>query len=339
MVLRRAVGIALASVALIGATRESQAQPITVTNNGQPMAGAQVSAMINGIKNPLGTTDSTGQVTIDMNALNITKGTEVTVWIKTCDDGTVQVIMVPVGEDGECAQEGQQAGEDCGCRRAGTVIWGDGPITVDVGTSRVTQTTAGRGAAPTRSSWVVEFGFDARQMLNLDDVLAEVPGGSDESATSWAPGVQISTDWRFSKYASLGIEGAYSRMDTELRFPQGVQTADLDYYELGANAKAYLPGGRFQPYVTVSLDRTWNHGDFELDGLSDHRVHKTRRAGIGAGFDSYFSSNWGIRLEGRYSTTFEDHDADEHIRWKGALIWNPGGGGMTSLDNPGGLYE
>ena len=122
MVLRRAVGIALASIALIGVARDLEAQPITVTNNGQPLAGAQVSAMINGIKSPLGTTSAAGQVTIDMNALNITKGTEVTVWIKTCEDGTVQVIMVPAGEEGECAEEGQQAGEDCGCRRAGVIV-------------------------------------------------------------------------------------------------------------------------------------------------------------------------------------------------------------------------
>ncbi len=339
MVLRRAVGIALASVVMIGAARESLAQPFTVTNNGQPVAGAQVSAMINGIKNPLGTTDSTGQVTIDMNALNITKGTEVTVWIKTCEDGTTQLILVPAGEEGECTEEGAQAGERCGCKRGGPpIIWGDGPVTIDVGRGSVTQTSMGAGAAA--SSWAFGVGLDVRQMTNLEDVLEQVPGGSDASATGWAPGVQVLGEWRYRRILGLGIDAGFSRMETELRFPQGVQTGDLDYYEVGVNAKLGIPTtGRVWPYATVALHRTWNKADFEIGGLSDHRVHKTRRDGLGAGLDYYPRPNWGIRLEGLYSSTFEDDDADEHIRWKGALIWSPGGGGMTSVDNPGGPNE
>ncbi|HEY7471929.1 MAG TPA: outer membrane beta-barrel protein [Gemmatimonadota bacterium] len=347
MVLRRAVGIAFASVALIAATRESLAQPITVTSNGQPLAGAQISAMINGIKSPLGVTNTAGRVAIDVNALNITKGTEVTIWIKTCEDGTTQVILVPQGEQGECVEEGAQAGERCGCRRAGTIIWGDGPVTIDVGTGTVTQTGGGGGTLSGRAL-LVGLGFDLRQMLNLEDVLGEIPGGSDESATSWAPGFQVLSDWRFSRFVSLGIAGAYSRMDTEVRFPAGVQTGDLNYYEYGVNAKLLWPGRRIEPYITFSLDRTINKGDFELVPLvgtglrmNEHRVHHTRRDGIGAGLDYYpgSSSNWGLRFEGLYSSTFDDADADEHIRWKAALLWRAWGATRRISSESGGMYE
>jgi hypothetical protein len=334
MVLRRAVGIAIASIVLVGATRELQAQPFTVTD----AAGVSVSAMINGIKQPLGTTvDAAGQVTIDTSALNIPKGTEVTVWIKTCEDGTVQVILVPAGEEGECAEEGQQAGEDCGCRRAGVIIWGNGPVTIDVGTGRATQTGSGSGLASSRL--ILGVGLDYRQMLNLEDVLKEVPGGMDASATGWAPGLELLAEWQWRRTLAIGLDAGYSRMETELRFPQGLQTGEMDYYEIGLNAKLGIPTtGRVWPYATVALHRTWNKADFEIGGLSDHRVHKTRRDGIGAGLDYYPRPAWGLRLEGLYSSTFEDNDADEHLRWKLALIFGLPFGTNYAQER-GGLYE
>jgi hypothetical protein len=345
MVLRKAVGITLASIGLIAATRELQAQPITVT--GQPSAGVSVSAMINGIKQPLRTeTNASGQVTIDVNALNITKGTEVTVWIKTCEDGTTQVILVPEGEQGECVEEGAQAGERCGCRRAGTIIWGDGPVTIDVGTGTATQVRTGVGGG-LANRWTVGAGFDLRHMYNLDNVLEET-GGTNIDATSWAPGFQVFLDWVIWPVFSVGIEGAYSKMDTEIRFPEGVQTGDLTYWEYGVNAKLRLPGRRVEPYITFGLDRTVNKGDFDLvpsvstaPRVSDHRVHLTRRDGIGAGLDYYpgSSTNWGLRFEGRYSSTFEDQDADEHIRWKLAFLWYIGGASRINTSERGGLYE
>jgi hypothetical protein len=338
MVLRRAVGIAIASIVLVGATRELQAQPITATD----AAGASFSAMINGIKQPLATTiDAAGQVTIDTSALNIPKGTEVTVWIKTCEDGTVQVILVPAGEEGECAEEGQQAGEDCGCRRAGVIIWGNGPVTIDVGRGTATQTRTQTGTTNglAQNRLIFGAGLDILQMTNLENVLEQVPGGSDASATGWAPGLQLLAEWQLRRILAIGIDAGFSRMETELRFPQGVQTGDLDYYEVGVSAKLGIPTtGRVWPYATVALHRTWNKADFEIDGLSEHRVHKTRRDGIGAGLDYYPRSNWGFRFEGLYSSTFEDDDADEHIRWKLALLFGLPFGTDYAQDR-GGLYE
>ena len=289
-----------------------------------------------GSRAQLGTTNAAGQVTIDMNALNITKGTEVTIWIKTCEDGTTQVILVPEGEQGECSEEGAQAGEDCGCERIGAFIWGDGPVTIDVGAGTVTQ-SGSAGGAVARSSWSFGLGFDLRQMTNLEDVLRDVPGGTDQSATGWAPGGQLFGEWQYRRVLAVGIDAAYSRMETEIRFPQGLQTGDLDYYEAGINAKIGVPTkGRVWPYATVALHRTWNKGDFTIGNQSDHRVHKTRRDGIGAGLDYYPRPNWGLRLEGMYSSTFEDNDADEHIRWKLGVMYRIGGYGTRER---GGLYE
>src|SRR5687768_570185 len=319
---------------LVGGHAVAHAQDvISILDRGKPVPDVNVSAILDGGKVVVGTSNAT----IDMNAVNITKGTEVTVWIKTCEDGRVEVILVPAGEEGECTEEGAEAGEDCGCRRAGMIIWGDGPVTIDVGTGTVTHTAAGGGATPS-SYWNIGLAFDLRQMLNLEDVLGEVPGGSDESATSWAPGVQILSEYNYRRIFAVGVDAGFSRMETELRFPQGLQTGDLDYYEVGVNAKIGVPTtGRVWPYATVALHRTWNKGDFAIDGLSDHRVHKTRRDGVGAGLDYYPRPNWGLRLEGLYSSTFEDNDADEHIRWKFGFLYRPGAYQMAQ--GRGGLYE
>jgi hypothetical protein len=182
-------------------------------------------------------------------------------------------------------------------------------------------------------------------MLELDNVIEET-GGTNIDATSWAPGFQLFLDWMLWSVFSIGLEGGYSRMDTEATYAQGVQTGELDYYQVGANAKLYYPGRTFRPYVTLGLDRTWNKGDFVLDPpvgnvLTEHRVHKTRRDGIGAGFDWNPTppTNWGLRLEGRYNTTFDDQDADEHIRWKLAFLWYIGGANRINTSERGGLYE
>jgi len=117
-------------------------------------------------------------------------------------------------------------------------------------------------------------------------------------ATSWAPGVQVFGEWQYRKILAVGLDLAYSRMETELTFSEGVQTGDLDYYEYGVNAKLGIPTrGRIWPYATLALHRTINKADFELDGLSDHRVHHTRRDGLGAGFDYNAGPNWGVRVD------------------------------------------
>jgi hypothetical protein len=73
------------------------------------------------------------------------------------------------------------------------------------------------------------------------------------------------------------------------------------------------------------MDYTWNDGDFELDGLSESREHSTWRPGFGGGILYPFHPRIAIRAEGKYSTTFEDNDADDHIRWKLGVMFGGGG--------------
>lgn len=316
---RIALTLGFLVIGLPAATSAQERMTIEVLNHGKPVANVEIVDILNQGK-PIATTGATGQVAFDMNLLNFGKGETVEVWIKQCEDGKVQIVLASVGSDDPCTDRDAAAGERCGCRRIGAFIWGGGPVTIDIGTGQVTQARSAGGAEA--SSLILGGGLDIRQMLNLEDVVSQVPGGSNASATGWAPGVQLFAEWLHRRIFAIGLDAGYSRMETELAFPSGVQTGDLDYYEAGVNAKLGIPTtGRFWPYATVGLYRTWNKADFRLDGLSEHRVHKTRRDGFGAGFDYYPHPHWGMRLEGLYSSTFEDDDADEHLRWKLALLY------------------
>lgn len=173
-------------------------------------------------------------------------------------------------------------------------------------------------------------GLDLRQMLKLQDVLEEGGvGGTGASASELAPGVHAFAEYRWWAI-SLGIEAAYSVMDTEIRFPQGLQTGDLTYFEIGGNVKVFIPlEGPVSPYATFAILRATSEADFELEGLTESRTYEAKRDGIGAGFDYWISPEWGFRVEGLYNTTFEDSDAAEHVRWRLGVTFSPdevGGG-------------
>jgi hypothetical protein len=167
-------------------------------------------------------------------------------------------------------------------------------------------------------------GLDVRQMLNLQDVLEEGGGvgATGASATELAPGIHGFAEYRWRAF-SVGVEAAYSVMDTEIRFPQGLQTGDLTYLEFGGNVKLHVPlEGALSPYATFAILRAQIEGDFELEGLTEQRTHESARGGIGAGFDYRFTPLWGLRVEGLYNTTFEDSDAADHLRWRLAVTYS-----------------
>ncbi|HYO45113.1 MAG TPA: outer membrane beta-barrel protein [Gemmatimonadota bacterium] len=340
MVLRRAVGIALASIAWIGVSRELQAQPITVTNNGQAVAGAQVSAMINGIKQPLGVTNSTGRVTIDTSALNITKGTEVTVWIKTCEDGKVQVIMVPPGQKGECTQQGAQAGEECGCDRLPVaIIWGDGPVTIDIGTKELTQTRTGETAvtsAQDHSFADLQIGgmFDYSSFYQWEDVACNQTGISSCEADGGAPGLGVYLDYQFGN-SPLGIslEAHYAQLDVSQSFQSGSgpSTNDIDVnswffqatgvYSIDLTPRAGWYGrlGGAIAHDILKLTST-----FPTGRQSDERTETGSRLVAGTGFHFPVARNWCVRTGIDLTTGFDSGDADTNARYSLALgyRWN-----------------
>ena len=326
MVLRRAVGIALAAIALIGVARELGAQPFTVTNNGQPLAGAEVSAMINGIKRPLGTTNAAGQVTIDMNALNITKGTEVTVWIKTCEDGTVQIIMVPPGEEGECTQEGAQEGEGCGCRRAGVIVWGDGPVTIDVGAGRVTQVRSGEGPADgeDHSFADLQIGamFDYSSFYQLEDTVCGRPGVVSCDTDNGAPGIGGYLDYRFGRSNfGLSLEAHYAKLDAESTTEDGARTSfDVNSWQFqGAGVYNVPLSPRAGWYIRSGYAVMYNEGDAESDSESESRSETGSRWLLGSGFHWPIGERWCARTGADWTTGFDSDDADTNVRWSFAV--------------------
>jgi hypothetical protein len=167
------------------------------------------------------------------------------------------------------------------------------------------------------AGFVFGGGLDVRQMLKLQDVLEEGGvGATGASATELAPGIHGFAEYRWRAF-SFGVEAAYSVMDTEIRFPQGLQTGDLKYLEFGGNVKVFVPlEGALSPYGTFAILRAQSEADFELEGLTETRTYESKRDGIGAGFDYRITPLWGLRVEGLYNTTFEDSDAADHLRWR-----------------------
>jgi hypothetical protein len=180
---------------------------------------------------------------------------------------------------------------------------------------------------------VFGVGLDLRQMLKLQDVLEQVPGATGADAGKLAPGIHGFAEYAWRAF-SLGIEAAYSVMTADVAFPQGIQTGDLTYREMGGNMKITLPFGESaRPYATVAILRSWSKGDFEIEGLSEERTHNTTRTGIGAGVDFWARPRLGLRLEGLYITTFEGDDAAEHVRWRVGAMFRPrGSGGGRDVD-------
>lgn len=174
------------------------------------------------------------------------------------------------------------------------------------------------------TGFVFGAGLDLRQMLKLEDVLEEGGvGGTGASATGMAPGIHGFAEYQW-RFVSVGVEVGYSVMDTEIRFPQGPQTGDLQYLEYGGNLKLFLPlESAFSPYATFTILRVTSSGDFELEGLTENRDYEAKRDGIGLGFDYWATPAWGFRFEGLYNTTFEDSDAAEHIRWRLGVTFSP----------------
>jgi hypothetical protein len=335
MALRRAVGIALAAIALVGTTRESLAQPITVTENGQPVAGVEVSAMINGIKQPLGTTNADGQVTIDTSRLNITKGTEVVAWIKTCVDGEVQVIMVPAGEEGECTHQGAQAGEGCGCKRPPLVIiWGDGPVTIDVGTNTLRQIRTEEAVTDGRDHAFADLQIgamvDYSSYYNWEDVGCDQDGIANCDAGGGVPGVGLYLDYRFGRSPfGLSLEAHYAKLDIDQTFQTGDNLpsrneADVDSWGFQL-AGVYSHG--FSPRLAwygragyaVLYDVAKFTSIFPTGPVSEDRTNTASQFLIGTGLHFPIGENWCGRTGVDLTTAFDSENGEENARFSFAF--------------------
>jgi Outer membrane protein beta-barrel domain len=121
----------------------AQSMP-TITRNGGPATNVNVFMYLNGAKQPMPTFDPA------MLTNKIRPGTRVDVYRRECQDGKIELVLVPAGEqlgpdDQDCDKKNQApAGADCRCDKIGAFIWGD-PVTIDAGTGQITGSSIGGG--------------------------------------------------------------------------------------------------------------------------------------------------------------------------------------------------
>lgn len=329
--IRRALGVAaLLSAGILVPASVTSAQPafdLELLNQGKAVPNAQVLFLVDEGKIPLGTTAADGTLEVPMDLLDVGKGQEVIAFEIVCD-GEIAIVFVLADEverfEEECELR-RRENPECECRRIGAFVWGEGPVRIDVG-DRVVQQEAPIGIGGP-GGLVLGAGVDFRHMLRLEDVVGQVPGTSGHEATTFAPGIELLAEYElWDGRVGVGLEAGWSPMDVSYRVDGGMQTGEIDYYEIGATARiGPRIGPSFRPYLALGLFRAWNKADFSFDAARESRDHVTRRDGIGAGFDYWPGERWGARFEGLYSSTFEDDDADEHVRWKLGLLYRPFG--------------
>jgi hypothetical protein len=106
-VIRTKVGPALVAVVLSVASQAAAqtAVDISILDRGKPVANADISSILDAGKTVVGTTGSTGAVTVTSTASGFSDGDRVEVWVRRCEDGEVEVILAPEGSDDPCADE------------------------------------------------------------------------------------------------------------------------------------------------------------------------------------------------------------------------------------------
>jgi hypothetical protein len=172
---------------------------VSVTEGGAPAAGVDVFALINAGKQPMGTTNTVGQLPFDPALL--TGKVRVEVAVRECPDRR-EVYFVE-GEPENACDEVERAStaaenEDCDCDVAGAIWWGDA-LRVDV-----VDLTASGASAPLTSNpvfWTGLAGGGAATALIVasgteDEETTSTPpftGGSGTTTTSAPPTTTTST--------------------------------------------------------------------------------------------------------------------------------------------------
>lgn len=320
------VGWALSSVVAIGllAAPGARAQTtVQVSQGGRAAAGASVSALINGIKQPVGTTDASGRITIADGALAIGAGTAVDVYAKTCTDGQVEVILVPQGEKGQCAGEGAEVGEDCGCRKAGAFVWGQtGPVAVNV-------PAAGSALA---SGWNTNLRAKVNfsRFLDLENVAGDQKGITTNSVDDSGIGYSVGLSQQLALTpVYLGVGYDYSKATYDQTYGNGqafsgemkVHSFDTSLgYRInwGWRTHVELFGGFAVVYNTLDI--------LPADGSPGFNRTQTGLRGLGGiEFGFHPAREWGILVGGNYRSG-GSNDADNRLDFGVGVCYTLGGG-------------
>ena len=324
---RRLVGAGLLAL-LLAVTSEARAQDLEILDNGKPVADVAVTAILDdGKPVDAGITSPSGRVSVDMDILDFGKGETVEVWIRDCQDGKVEIVLTREGSDDPCVEQGAQAGERCGCRRIGAFLWGDGPVTIDIGTGTVTQGEPG-GAAPglqdDHSFADLQIGamFDYSSFYQLEDTVCGRPGVVSCDTDNGVPGLGGYLDYRFGRSNfGLSLEAHYAKLDAESTTEQGGRTSfDVNSWQFqGAGVYNVPLSPRAGWYIRSGYAVMYNEGDAESDSESESRSETGSRWLLGSGFHWPIGERWCARTGADWTTGFDSDDADTNVRWSFAV--------------------
>ena len=126
----------------------------------------------------------------------------------------------------------------------------------------------------------------------------------DNGATAGATmGLQLTPDWR--------VMLSYHYQETDDTRPGGEEDIEWRSYQLEAH-RTFLRRGRFEPYVLGSF------GEIEIDGQNlDNRGRHKRdtltiaQAGLGLGVN--LTPKWSVRVDWRYTYSFDEGSTGNHV--------------------------
>lgn len=327
----------IVAVVLSAATASGQDFDLRILDEGKPVEGATVVGV--GDEGPvtIGSTDADGGLVFEgavLDVLDFGKGTTVEVWIKECEDGKVEYVLVEQGEDDPCVDEDAEAGEGCGCRRLGTFVVGDGPVTVDAGRGTVTQGPAVEGPAiqePTtegpriglsRERFSLGLGADYLYYDNWERVACDQPDLDRCSAGSSG----------FGAFFSLGYDPTWVPYGLGLRLDVGYGTApdvsqsypgtdveiDTDFLFIAPRVEVPIVPDRLGLGLSLGAEALLNRSDFRFLGGGGEPFDRNEwnwNGVVGVSRAWPFSDRDELNTGLYYSTNFSGNDADSGI-WR-----------------------
>jgi hypothetical protein len=304
--------LAMFAVVHPAAAQDGEDQEVRFVSNDQPLARVQVSGFLNGVNKGIGETGGDGTFTIPADALNtVTKGTQVAVWVVTCDDGRVTQVILIREEDGDPnVHEGAHLNDRCRCDKKAVFIWGDGPVTVDVSTGQVIPTTMGGEAGAGVSGYISVFGLG--QYTPKVDYSA---GNTAESG--WGFGGGGYGGIRLGQHLWAGIGGHIVKVSRDVVFDDESGEVDYNEYSGLVNLRYVWDKGRFNPFLEIGGGYSWQSGD--NDAKHDSAVYQV---GVGGTLWTSDRLGWDVKLA--YRPQVESKDAGEYFGVTFGPIFNVG---------------
>jgi len=324
-VIRTLVGLALATVVVAG---EARAQiDLSVLDRGKAVEEVDVSALLDEGKVVLGTTSATGQVTIPTTTPAFREGERVYVYVKRCKDGEVEIVLSRSADEDACVDDDAQAGEDCDCDDPiGWFLWGGGPVTIDIGTGKVTQAGRDGAAAPQEdhsfADTQVGLMFDYSWFYPLEDTVCGRPGVVSCDTDNGVPGFGGYFDYRFGRSNfGLSLEAHYAKIDAESTTEDGEVTSfDVNSWQFQAAGVYNVPlSPRVGWYIRNGYVVMYNEGDAAADSQSESRSETGSRWLLGSGLHWPIGEKWCARTGVDWTTGFDSDDADTNVRWSLAV--------------------